>query len=51
MPQSEWKALHQSEATPEQLAKMDKSLALNERLRAEREAPLDAAEVAKRRNE
>lgn len=38
MPQSEWKARHQSEATPEQLARMDASLALNERLRAERNA-------------
>jgi uncharacterized protein len=44
MPQSEWKALHQTEATPEQLAKMDQSLALNERLRAERgETRLDEA--------
>ena len=44
MPQSEWKALHQSEATPEQLARMDASLALNARLRAERESQrLDAA--------
>lgn len=36
MPQAEWKAKHQAEATPEQLARMDASLALNERLRAER---------------
>jgi hypothetical protein len=36
MPQAEWKARHQGEATPEQLAKMDASVALNERLRAER---------------
>jgi hypothetical protein len=43
MPQAEWKALHQSEATPEQLARMDASVALNERLRAEREARLDEA--------
>jgi hypothetical protein len=37
MPQSEWKARHQSEATPEQLARMDASVALNARLRADRE--------------
>lgn len=43
MPQSEWKARHQSPATPEQLARMEASVALNERLRAEREARLDAA--------
>jgi hypothetical protein len=44
MPQSEWKARHQTEATPEQLARMDESLAINERLRAElREAKLDEA--------
>ena len=36
MPQSEWKAKHQTPATPEQLARMDESLALNERLRAGR---------------
>jgi hypothetical protein len=36
MPQAEWKALHQADATPEQLARMDASLALNERLREER---------------
>jgi hypothetical protein len=36
MPQSEWKARHQGEATPEQIARMDASVALNERLRAER---------------
>ena len=36
MPQAEWKARHQAEATPEQLARMEESLALNERLRAER---------------
>lgn len=35
MPQSEWKARHQSQATPEQLARMDASVALNERLRAD----------------
>lgn len=36
MPQSEWKARHQAPATPEQLARMDESVALNARLRAER---------------
>jgi len=36
MPQAQWKTMHQAEATPEQLARMDASLALNERLRAER---------------
>ncbi|HEX2561880.1 DUF1244 domain-containing protein [Phenylobacterium sp.] len=36
MPQAEWKARHQTEASPEQLARMDASVALNERLRAER---------------
>lgn len=36
MPQAEWKARHQSDASPEQLARMDASVALNERLRAER---------------
>lgn len=41
MPQSEWKARHQGPATPEQLARMEASVALNERLRAEREARLD----------
>jgi hypothetical protein len=43
MPQSEWKARQQSEATPEQLARMDASVALNARLRADREARLDEA--------
>jgi hypothetical protein len=43
MPQSEWKARHQAEATPEQLARMDASVALNERLRAERDARLEEA--------
>ncbi len=43
MPQSKWKARHQAEATPEQLATMDASVALNARLRAEREAKLDEA--------
>lgn len=41
MPQAEWKTRHQSEATPEQLARMDASVALNARLRADREARLD----------
>jgi hypothetical protein len=36
MPQAEWKAKHQTAATPDQLARMDASLALNARLRAER---------------
>lgn len=36
MTQSEWKARHQTPATPDQLARMDASLALNDRLRAER---------------
>lgn len=43
MPQSDWKARHQGAATPEQLAKMEASVALNARLRAEREARLDEA--------
>jgi len=43
MPQSEWKARHQSDATPEQLARMEASVALNARLRAEQEAKLDEA--------
>ena len=43
MPQSRWKALHQGAATPEQLARMDASVALNERLRAERDSRLDEA--------
>ena len=38
MPQAEWKARHQTDASPEQLARMDASVALNERLRAERKA-------------
>jgi hypothetical protein len=41
MPQAEWKALHQSEATPEQLARMDASVALNARLRTDRDARLE----------
>jgi len=46
MPQAEWKASHQREATPEQLARMDASVALNARLRTDveaREARLDEA--------
>jgi len=43
MPQAEWKARHQTEASPEQLARMNESVALNQRLRAEREAKLDEA--------
>lgn len=43
MPQAEWKARHQGEATPEQLARMDASVALNERLRTERDARLEEA--------
>jgi hypothetical protein len=43
MPQSEWKARHQTEATPDQIAGMEASVALNNRLRAEREAKLDEA--------
>ncbi len=33
MPQAEWKARHQGEATPEQIARMEASIALNARLR------------------
>ena len=43
MPQAEWKARHQTTASPDQLAKMDASVALNARLRADREGRLDAA--------
>lgn len=35
MPQAEWKARHQAEASAEQLARMDASVALNRRLRGE----------------
>lgn len=35
MPMSEWKANHQTPATPEQLARMDASVALNKKLRGE----------------
>lgn len=34
MPQSEWKARHQGKATPDQIARMEASVALNARLRA-----------------
>ena len=43
MPQSEWKARHQREATAEQIARMEASVALNKGLRAEQEAKLDEA--------
>jgi len=43
MPQAAWKARWQTDATPRQLAKMEASLAVNARLRAEREARIDAA--------
>jgi hypothetical protein len=43
MPQAEWKARHQREATAEQMARMDASVALNTRLKADREAQLDEA--------
>jgi hypothetical protein len=43
MPAAEWKARHQAQATPEQMARMAESVARNERLRAEREAKLDEA--------
>jgi hypothetical protein len=43
MPQSEWKARHQGPATPDQIARMDASVALTARLRAERDAQLDEA--------
>jgi hypothetical protein len=43
MPQAEWKARHQTEASPDQIARMDASVALNKRLMAEREARLDEA--------
>ena len=36
MPQSEWKARHQAPASPEQLARMETSVALNKKLRDER---------------
>lgn len=37
MPQSEWKARHQAPASPEQLARMEASVALNKQLRGERD--------------
>ncbi|PLR27323.1 DUF1244 domain-containing protein [Caulobacter zeae] len=37
MPQSEWKARHQAPASPEQLARMEASVALNKQLRSERD--------------
>ena len=37
MPQAEWKARHQAPATPEQLARMEASVALNETRRAARD--------------
>jgi hypothetical protein len=43
MPQANWKAQHQTAATPEQLARMEASVALNARLRAAQEAKLDEA--------
>jgi hypothetical protein len=42
-PFADWKARHQGPATPEQLSKMEGSVALNEKLRAAREAKLDEA--------
>ncbi len=33
MPQAEWKARHQSDATPDQIARMEASVALNKSLR------------------
>ncbi len=41
MPQADWKARHQTTASAEQLARMDASVALNARLRADREGRLD----------
>ncbi len=41
MPTSDWKARHQREATPEQLARMDASVALNARLRDQSDARLE----------
>ncbi|QUD89647.1 DUF1244 domain-containing protein [Phenylobacterium montanum] len=43
MPQAEWKARHQAGSTPEQVEAMNRSVALNQRLRAEQEARLDEA--------
>jgi len=41
MPQAAWKARYQSDATPEQLAKMEASLALNARLREDLSDPTE----------
>jgi hypothetical protein len=41
MPAADWKARNQTEATPDQIARMDASVTLNAKLRAEREARLD----------
>jgi hypothetical protein len=41
MPQAEWKARHQGEATAEQIARMDASVELNRRRRAQQEAKLE----------
>lgn len=38
LPQSQWKARHQTAATAEQLVRMDNSVALNARLRAKEQA-------------
>jgi len=43
MPQSEWKARYQTEASPEQVARMNESVERNARLRQEQEAKLDEA--------
>jgi len=43
MPQAEWKARYQHDATAEQLAKMKASLDLNARLRAHTDEKLDEA--------
>jgi hypothetical protein len=43
MPAGVWKSRHQTEATPEQIERMDASVALNAKLRAKREAQLDEA--------
>jgi hypothetical protein len=42
-PPAQWKARHQCEASAEQLARMDKSVALNAQRRAERAARADRA--------
>jgi len=43
MPQAEWKARHQGEASPEQIARMDASVAMNKRLKAAQDEKLDEA--------